>query len=212
MNEIHHLQHLAVEYGALIYALIFFWTFFEGETFVIFAGFVAHRGFLDWGLVFAAAWFGSFAGDQLYFWIGRKWGAQILKRLPRWRGGVETALGWLRKHDTVFILSFRFIYGVRNFASFAMGMSGVDPVRFALLNFCAAFVWALSFAGGGYLFGRAIEKMFGGVIEGAHMLEFLGLGMLVVILGGFSLGGFMMRRRRARLPAVASAASNTPAQ
>ena len=39
----------------------------------------------------------------------------------------------------------------------------------------------------GYLFGRAIEKMFGGMIESAHMLEFLGLGMLGCMRRAFML-------------------------
>lgn len=169
---------LAADYGVLIYALIFIWTFFEGETFIIFAGFAAHQGLLDWQAVFLCAWFGSFSGDQLYFWIGRRYGQTLLVRFPRWRPGVELALDALRRWNVWFILTFRFIYGVRNFASFTMGMAGVPPLRFAGLNFCAAATWALSFAGFGYVFGQALEAVLGEValVFGLVMLGLFALG------------------------------------
>ena len=103
----------------------FVWTFIEGETFVIFAGYAAKLEILNLPELIAAACLGSFAGDQFYFFIGRRFGHKLLERFPRWRPGVETALGFLHQYNTWFVLSFRFVYGVRNFSSFAMGMSGL---------------------------------------------------------------------------------------
>jgi membrane protein DedA with SNARE-associated domain len=194
--DIETIQGLVTDYGLLIYAGIFIWTFFEGETFVIFMGMAAHHGLLDWTAVFFSAWIGSFCGDQCWFWIGRRWGGQLLQRYPKWQGGVETALDLLRRYDTWFILSFRFIYGVRNVASFAMGSSGVAPLRFAILNFIAAGAWALSFAGFGYVFGQALEKMIGNIV-----LAF-GITMLTMFALVF-LGTYIARRRRQRRVAAA---------
>lgn len=185
-----HVHQLVSDYGAWIYALIFVWTFFEGETFVLFAGLAASKGYLDFGGVFFVAWLGSFAGDQLYFWIGRKWGTALLNRMPRWRPSVESALDWLRRYDTGFILSFRFVYGVRNFASFAMGMSGLAPARFASLNLAAAFVWALAFSGFGFAFGQAFKHVLGNV---AQIFSFVMLG---IVIAGFTIAGVLHRRRR----------------
>ena len=205
--DIETIQGLVTDYGLLIYAGIFIWTFFEGETFVIFMGMAAHHGLLDWTAVFFSAWIGSFCGDQCWFWIGRRWGGQLLQRYPKWQGGVETALDLLRRYDTWFILSFRFIYGVRNVASFAMGSSGVAPLRFAILNFIAAGAWALSFAGFGYVFGQALEKMIGNIV-----LAF-GITMLTMFALVF-LGTYIARRRRQRrvaaAPVTVDAASETP--
>jgi membrane protein DedA with SNARE-associated domain len=199
-----HVHQLVNDYGAWIYALIFLWTFFEGETFVLFAGLAASKGYLDFGGVFFTAWLGSFAGDQLYFWIGRRWGTSLLHRVPRWRPSVESALDWLRRYDTGFILSFRFIYGVRNFASFAMGMSGLAPARFASLNLAAAFVWAAAFSGFGFAFGHAFKHVLGDV---AQVFSFVMLGVVVV---GFSVAGILRRRhRRMQRPAVPPAPQST---
>ena len=153
------------EYGAWFYAFTFAWTFVEGETFVIFAGLAAQKDLLRLEYLIASAWLGSFLGDQLYFFVGRRYGARLLARFPRLRPGVETALDWLRRYNTWFILSFRFIYLVRNPASFAMGMSGVAWRRFAALNFIAAGVWATTFASVGYLCGAAFEQVLGDATE-----------------------------------------------
>jgi membrane protein DedA with SNARE-associated domain len=189
--DIESIQRLVAEYGTWIYVGIFVWTFFEGETFVIFMGMAAHHGLLSWAAVFMCAWIGSFCGDQCWFWIGRRWGPLLLQKYPRWQGGVASALDLLRRYDTWFILSFRFIYGVRNVASFAMGTSGVNPLRFAALNFVAAFVWALSFSGFGYVFGKALERMIGNIV-----LAF-GITMLVMFALVF-LGSYIAKRRRQR--------------
>lgn len=202
------LQRLANDWGHLFYGLTFVWTFFEGETFVIFAGLAARLGFLDWWPLFLCAWLGSFCGDQFYFWVGRRWGQSLLVRFPRWRPGVESALCWLRRYNTGFILSFRFIYGVRNFASFAMGMSGLNPLRFATLNFLAAFVWALSYSGFGYLFGEILAPMLDDII-----LTF-GIAMFGIFAVSLGFAGYMNRRHQrvmASEAARAAAASAIPA-
>jgi membrane protein DedA with SNARE-associated domain len=173
---------LIEEYRDLFYVITFIWTFLEGETFVIFAGAAASQGMLNQYILIAAAWLGSFSGDQLYFWIGRKYGHRLLKRFPRMQGGVNVALGMLHKYHIGFILSFRFIYGVRNFSSLAMGMSPIGWPRFAALNFIAAGLWANAFAWGGYLLGKTFEAVLGDVAKDFGL----------VMLGVFALVGVIL--------------------
>jgi membrane protein DedA with SNARE-associated domain len=180
------------EYGDLFYVLVTAWTFLEGETIVLFAGVASREGLLDLGTLIACAWGGSFLGDQLYFTIGRRYGQRLLGRFPVMRPGVEKALGLFERHSTAFVLSFRFVYGVRNVSSFAMGMSGIARARFAALNFVAAGVWAVSFAGGGYLAGAALQHLLGPIATT------VGLGLLAaLILASLGYGIAKRLRRRA---------------
>jgi membrane protein DedA with SNARE-associated domain len=185
---------IIADYGAYFYILIFVWTFFEGETIVLFAGFAAAQGLLDPFLLWLAAGIGSFLGDQCYFWLGRKYGVRLLNRFPSWRPGVETALSWLERYDVWFILSFRFIYGVRNFSSFALGLSAVRWERFLRLNFVAAMLWAASFVGIGYSLGHAFST----AINIASWLGYALLGVFVAIAGAIWLMHWRHRRRQAR--------------
>jgi membrane protein DedA with SNARE-associated domain len=180
----------------LFYFVTFAWTFVEGETFVIFAGAAAAADppLLKLHYLILAAGFGSFCGDQFYFFIGRRYGKYLLRRFPRWQGPVDAALGMLHKYHVGFILSFRFIYGVRNFASFAMGMSEVPWPRFFLLNFLAAAVWAVIFAGSGYLLGRAFEHLLGDIARDFGLVM---LGVVLILLAV----GLWLNKRRKRTPA-----------
>jgi len=188
---------LIADHGAWFYFVIFLWTFLEGETVVLFAGFAAAQGLLDPWLLLAFAWIGSFSGDQCYFWLGRNYGVRLLDRFPRWRGGVDTALSWLERYDTGFILSFRFIYGVRNFSSFALGVSAVRWERFLRLNLCAALLWATSFVAVGYFLGHAFRAVLGDI---ARSFGIVMLGVFVAIGGGLWLLHRMQRRRQLRMP------------
>ncbi len=194
-------QSLVAQYGVLIYAVIFVWTFLEGETFVIFAGAAAAQDTLNIWVLLLTAWFGSFSGDQMWFWIGRRYGSALLERRPKWRAGVDGALDLLKRYDTWFILSFRFIYGVRNFASFAMGVARINPLRFAALNFVAAFVWASTFAGFGYLFGRALDAMIGDIV---HSFLYVMFGVFMVSTGLVFLVHRHQTRKAARKAAEAA--------
>jgi membrane protein DedA with SNARE-associated domain len=198
-------KRLIHQYGVWFYLLTFVWTFFEGETFVLFAGYFAAQGLLSAPLLLIAAALGSCAGDQTYFWIGRRYGLRLLSNRPMWRSGVDAALGWVKRYDKWFILSFRFTYGIRNVSSFALGISGIAWQRFLYLNFIAAFLWATVFVGAGYFCGRAMERMLG------EIAETVGL----VLLGGFAIGGTAIyllhrwRRRRRREREAAAAVSSS---
>lgn len=151
---------LIEKYGTIFYIITFVWTFFEGETFVIFAGALCVPGLagenktlLNIYILTAVAWGGSFCGDQCWFALGRFGGKWLLRKFPRFQGGVQLAIDMLHKYHTFFILTYRYMYGVRNFASIGMGMTDLPWARFAVLNFIAAGIWAISFAGGGYLLG-----------------------------------------------------------
>jgi membrane protein DedA with SNARE-associated domain len=192
--DLHQLISLS---GGYFYFGVFVWTFLEGETIVLFAGFAAAQGLVDPLLLTLAAWLGSFAGDQCYFWLGRHFGARLLDRFPRWRDGVDAALVWLERYDAGFILAFRFIYGVRNISSFALGLSTVRGNRFLWLNFVAAALWAASFVAVGYFLGHEFRAVLGDL---ARSFKLVMLGVFVAIAGGMWLVHRLQRRRQLRVP------------
>lgn len=175
---------LIAAYGQWIYPIIFALTFLEGETVVIIAGYAAQLGFLDEVLLLLAAWGGSFLGDQLWFHFGRRFGPALIGRFPRLRPNVETALALLRRYDAGFIMSFRFIFGVRTLSSFAVGVAGVGYLRFAVLNFIAAGLWAASFIAIGYAFAEASEAVLGEELRHLSIATLILFLMVVWVLFG----------------------------
>lgn len=176
------------EYG---YLAIVANTFIEGETIQIIAGWFAHEGLLDYRLVILAGFSGTVAGDQLYYWLGRRWGEPLMRRFPKLAVRCQPAFNLLRRFDNMFILGFRFVYGVRNVAPFACGAAGISVLRFTILNVIAALIWATAFASAGFFFGKAI----------AGVVAEYGLKVVLPTIIGVIFTIWLVRRIRARLKA-----------
>jgi membrane protein DedA with SNARE-associated domain len=197
----HELLALIQKYGDWTYLFIFMWTALEGETFVIFAGLLSQKGVLNFWLLLLAAWSGTFCGDQCFFFSGRKFGVHILDFFPKLKPPVSKALGWLERHAEVFILVYRFMYGVRNISGVAIGMSHVKWRKFMAWNAIAALVWAVAFSGFGYLYGDVISHMHhktAAVEDSVRQLLLGGLGLFVLIIA-FRLGIWSFQKRRRAL-------------
>lgn len=151
------LEHFVQQYG---YLALFIGTFLEGETIVIIGGFLAHNGYLDFWWVALASFLGSFVGDQLYFYIGRRQGMALLKKKPQWQPKLERVFRAIKTHETLFILTFRFLYGLRTVSPFALGAAGVNPFKFFILNAISAWIWAMSFTYLGYAIGQIALQFF----------------------------------------------------
>ncbi len=186
-----HIHSMIQENGDLFYLITFIWTALEGETFVIFAGLAAQRGLLDIHILFLCAALGSMFGDQVFFFIGRYFGRRVVHRFPKIVPKLEKIFVLLEKHAASFILSYRFMYGVRNISALAIGMSQLTWKRFATLNAAASFLWSFIFCGGGYLFGDIMERFGFGDEESVNfevrnlMIAALGLFVLVALLRYF---------------------------
>ncbi|MCX6050883.1 MAG: DedA family protein [Campylobacterales bacterium] len=148
------LEELITSYG---YIAIFIGTFLEGETILVVGGYLAHQGHLKLEFVIATAFIGTLAGDQLFYFIGRKKGMSILENRPRWKEKSQYIMDQLHKHQVLLIVGFRFLYGIRNVTPFLIGASGISPRVFIPLNFIGALVWAIAVGVLGYLVGNAVE-------------------------------------------------------
>ena len=103
-------------------ALVFFGALFEGETIIILAGVLSHQSVLPFMWTVCAAAVGAFVGDQVSFYIGRRYGSKVLTRFPRAtqladrvRLRLTTSADWIA-------FGCRFVYGERK--SVGEGKSG----------------------------------------------------------------------------------------
>lgn len=193
------IQALVSEHGQWFYLITFLWAFIEGETFLIFAGFFASQELLHLPMLIVTAGIGTTCGDFCFFLLGRRYGARLVAKMPKLARGQEKVAGWMVKNDVGFILTYRFIYGLRNVSAIAIGMSPISARRYFALNACGAFVWAVSFACGGYLFGHLLIKEGDNPII-AIMQGVLGIFVVVVLVRYF------VNRRAARQEAAEAAA------
>lgn len=149
-------EQLIRDYG---YWALFVGTFLEGETIVIIAGFMAFNGLLDLKWLIVTAFCGTFLSDQLFFYFGLWKGREFIAKRPKWQVRADKFKPVLEKYKNFIILGFRFFYGLRNVTPLVLGSSGINPVRYLILNFIGAVIWAIAFGTGGYLFGHAVEPI-----------------------------------------------------
>lgn len=164
---------LLKKYG---YLVILIWTFLEGETIVIIAGWLSAAMEMNPMLIALCAFCGSFLSDQVMFSLGKYKGEPILRHFPRIGRNMNKAASLFKKYDTALILGFRFIYGVRNITPIMLGISGVSHKKFFALNFIGAGVWALTFTYGGLYVGKTFMRVMDNVGHGILY------GILAVIL------------------------------
>ncbi len=193
--------HFTNNYGPLVYLVILVWTFLEGETVVLITGALISSGtvHLDVWLLTLFAFLGSFGGDQSWFYIGRRYGTPLLKRWPNMATKVQWAFRLLAQQEDLFILTFRFIYGLRNISPFVIGMTGVSRLKFLALNFIAAAVWANTFAWGGFTLGKAMEAYLG---QSSRVV----LAVVVAVAAASAVLNWL-RQRRKNPPSGGSAAA-----
>ena len=168
------MEDLIKHYG---YLILFIGTFAEGETILVMAGFLAHRGYLELPWVIVTAFFGTLAVDQLFYYVGYLKGLPFLKRRPRWEAKYARALALFSQYQTLIILCFRFFYGFRTITSFVIGLSKVSPIRFLFLNAVGAFMWALVVGLLGYSLGLVLEAY----VERIERYEMWIMGAIVTL-------------------------------
>lgn len=182
-----------VKYG---YLAVFLGSLVEGESVILTAGALAYQGYLSlWGIM-AVAFMGTLIADQALFQVGRLYGQQILNRWPSLKKRSEKAFRLLHRYNTLYILSFRFIYGIRVVSPLIIGMSGVGTKRFSVLNVIAAGIWSVLSCLAGYMIGKFGVELWHAVKAGG--LQALLILLIVVAVMGLSF--FFCRWFRHRRP------------
>jgi len=184
-------EQLLLTYGPLI---VFLWTLFEGETVVVVAGYLIHQGLLSPLPVIVAAFLGSVLSDQAIFFIGRHHVAERYVARVKHHRHFARALGLVERSPTLFIFSFRFLYGLRTVGALAVSMTSVSLLRFTLVNALSAAVWAVAFAALGYALGQTVETLFGRM----HAIEHKIGWALAIGVGIFAI--YQLVKRRLRRP------------
>lgn len=162
------------------------------ETAVITAGVVAAAGDLSLPLVILAGATGAFAGDNLAYGLGHRYGGPVQERFfhsDKARRRIDWATRQLDQRGGELIAAARFIPGGRTAVTLTAGLTGFPWRRFAVYDAGAAVVWAGYGALLGYFGGRAFEDQ-------AWKGLLLALGVAFAITVGTEGVRWLLRRRR----------------
>lgn len=166
-------EYLLKEYG---YIILFAWGMLEGEAGLIMAGLLSHTGHMNLYLAIFIAGLGGFAGDQVYFYIGRFNKSYVTKKFKGQRRKFALAHLLLQKYGWPIIFAQRYMYGMRTIIPISIGLTRYSGKMFAFINLISAWCWAAITIVPVWYFGEEI-------LEILHWLKDHWYFALPVILG-----------------------------
>ncbi len=172
------LLHLLQEHG---YIVLFFWSILEGELGLIMSGILSHTGHMNVGLSIFVAGLGGFAGDQIYFYIGRYAKGYIHKKMHKHRRKFAIAHLLLKKYGWPIIFIQRYLYGLRTVIPMSIGLTRYSGAKFALINLLSAWVWATITIVLAYIFGEELLHL----LHYAKAHWYFAIPFALAVLGGF---------------------------
>jgi membrane protein DedA with SNARE-associated domain len=205
-----HIGHLIATYGFLaigaIIALESTGLPLPGESVLVLAALnAAHHGHSITAVVTSAA-LGAMLGDNVGYWIGRKFGYRLLRRYGS-RIGLspnKIKLGqylFLRYGSTVVFFG-RFVAVLRVLAAVLAGINRMEWRRFLLANTAGAILWASVVGFGAYFLGRAVM----------HVTRPVGIALAAVALAVIIGALLFVRTHEAELQTEAERALPGPLQ
>ncbi|RWP32975.1 DedA family protein [Mesorhizobium sp.] len=177
------IHNLIEQYGLIA---VFLGCVAEGESAALLGGFFAHQHVFVLWQAFLAAAVGAFVGDSFFFILGRSFADHPFVVKLKGRPGFSHAYRLVSTHPDIFVLTNRFIYGLRLVGGIAAGLSGIAVTRFVILNAISSMVWAGLFTTIGYVFGLGAERIVGqALVRHERLLIALAIGLAAAILAWF---------------------------
>ena len=166
-----------------------------GETLVIIGGVYAGLGSLWLPFVAAVAVLGAVAGDNVGYWIGRRYGRGFLERHGRklfvTPERLEATERYYERHGGKTVFLGRFIPVVRSVGFMVAGVSHMPWKRFFVYDLLGATIWGIGHTLIGYGLGESYERL----ERYATPLGIVLLVILLLLVGGSKL---LAARRKVR--------------
>lgn len=175
------------DYGLLSYLILFLYCALKSGSLPLFAGVAAHFDALNVALVALAAFAGGYLGDELRFYVGRKYGVQNLSSKAWYQRALQNAKLLLEQHGRVYIFLYRYPKGMRTIGALPLAMTPMTWSEFTVLNSLSAVTWTFALVGTGYVFGSALEHTIGDN-WGIFSISLLVIFMLITYLAWRRIG------------------------
>ena len=180
--------------AVLLERSIFVGLIVPGDVVLALGGIYASRGELGLGWVMLAAALAASVGESTGYWLGRRFGPNLVARLPlvnRLADRLDAAQEYFGEHGGKTVAIGRFATVAGSFIPFAAGVGRMPYHRFLLFDLPAVGVWAVGITLIGFYFGENLDFV-------DKVLQRFGLGALTLLL--LFLVIRYVRRRRTQAP------------
>jgi len=192
------IQHLTMAgywiafFAALLETTIGIGLLLPGSTIILLLGAMAGRGYLDVGDLIWFAVLGAIIGDNVNYFLGRRYGSRWLDK-GVWflrAAHIKQARAFMNRHGAKSVFLGRFIPSVKEIVPFIAGSLKMDRKTFLFWNVLGAIGWGLEWTLAGYIFAQSLN-----IAELWLSRAGLLLGLLVLFGAGLSLFKWLLVRK-----------------
>jgi membrane-associated protein len=170
--------------GVLMERSIFIGLIIPGDLILALGGVYSSQHKMNLVVVILIGCLAAIAGESIGFWLGRRFGIRVVRRLPyvgRWLAEMlEASEDFFRKHGGKTVALGRYATAAGAFIPFSAGAGRMKYARFLAFDVPAIIVWATGISIFGYVFGRNLAfvdrvlSRFGYAVLGLIVVFFLG--------------------------------------
>jgi membrane protein DedA with SNARE-associated domain len=172
------------------YVGIVVWTILGGEEGVIVSAILASQGYFALPGVILASALGGSMGDQIFFYLARRYGERLVNRSEKVRSKYPKAAELVAKYGAPIVLLSRFMAGLRITIPIVCGTLRMPALKYSSLNLISGLMWATVVAMLSYYSGRLLGEWFHGSMIGLW-------GGLIVMAVLFLIVRYRRRRKSA---------------
>ena len=162
LPAIQHVQMLGywvAFFAALLETTIGIGLILPGSTLILFLGALSGRGYFDFGDLLWFAVIGAVLGDNVNYYVGKKYGAQWIKDgvwllKPK---HLEKGRIFFNAHGAKSVCLGRFIPSVKEIVPFFAGSVRMRQRTFFIWNVLGATGWGFEWVGAGYVFSHSLK-------------------------------------------------------
>jgi len=146
-------------FAALLETTIGIGLILPGSTIILVLGALSARGYLDTGYLIWFAVLGAILGDNLNYYLGRKYGAKWIAK-GFWfltSNHIEKARYFMDAHGAKSVFLGRFIPSVKEVVPFIAGSMKMKKRTFMIWNVLGAIGWGFEWVLAGYIFAQSLN-------------------------------------------------------
>lgn len=130
------------------------------ESILILSGYLVWQQDLRLPFVLVVGVLSAMAGDNLGYWLGRRYGQEAIERYGHWilatPKRLEATRHFVTRYGAIGVFSARFIAGLRFLAGPLAGSTGLRPAVFFVANALGAMIYVPTMVGAGYAVGYGL--------------------------------------------------------
>ena len=130
-------------------------------VFLMAAGALSAHGYMQASAVVLLSVLACLLADVLWFWLGRRWGSQVMRLLCRLtadpRRCSRDAHDRFSRYGLLLLCVAKFIPGLDGLMPPLAGAEAVSPIAFLALDAIGSLIWSSFYVGIGYVFSEQLE-------------------------------------------------------